>query len=152
MQATRERGRWAAGGRWVCAALVAVALIGCGGKKDFLKTYPAKGTVTFRGKPMQYARITLYTTAGDADLKKVLPRAQAQADGTFVLGTYKYSDGAPPGEYNVVITWPNGPEEKSESPGYVADQLKGRYADAAKSGITVTITEGDNALEPIDLK
>ncbi len=152
MQEASNCDRRSVGVRWACSLLVCLALAGCGDGKDFLKTYPAAGKAAFRGKPMQHARISLFTVAEDEKLKKIVPSGEVDADGTFTLTTYQYDDGAPAGEYKAIIVWPNGPEGQSESPGFIADQLQGRYSNAQTSTFRVTIKEGSNELQPFDLQ
>jgi hypothetical protein len=56
------------------------------------------------------------------------------ADGTFQLGTYKRNDGAPPGEYDVTVTWtkpliPGEPDEMSlVPPRYLTPQTSKLHA------------------------
>ena len=59
-------------------------------------------------------------------------------------------DGAPAGEYEIIITW-HKPVEGSSDDG--PDLLKGRYRDPGQSRLPkITIKEGNNELPPIKLK
>ena len=138
--------------RILVVSLTLVFAVGCGDSKDFLKTYPVEGKVTLQGKPMSHALVTFYPIEGEAKARLALPHGTAEEDGSFKLGTYSVGDGAPAGRYAVTVTWPNGPESRMGMPGYVADQLQGRYGDAKKSTIEFTIEEQKNELPLIDLK
>jgi hypothetical protein len=78
------------------------------------------------------------------------PRGIVGKDGKFKLTTQRPDDGAPAGEYEVIITWHKTQEGSSEDG---PDLLKGRYRDPAQSRLPkITIQEGNNELPPIKLK
>lgn len=70
---------------------------GCNDRRPPL--YPVEGTVAFAtGAPVRYASIEFVpTTSGPS------PRGQIDAKGRFALGTYDGIDGAPAGDYKVVV-------------------------------------------------
>ena len=78
-------------------------------------------------------------------------------DGNFNLTTHVSGDGARAGDYRVSIVWfKNASEEEpgmgsKESRGGSKDALNGKYADPAKSGLTVTIDPGVNEIPTFDL-
>jgi hypothetical protein len=83
------------------------------------------------------------------------PRATVQSGGAFTVGTYESSDGAPAGEYVVLVQWPTAPVdlEISESTAEgIDDRLQGRYLDPRKSPLTVVINEEPNDLGRLELK
>jgi hypothetical protein len=128
-----------------------LAATGCG-SDEFLPCHPAKGTATFRGTPMQHARVTLYPVdAKDEKSKHVLPSGVVGEDGTYRLTTYRFADGAPAGTYALTVAWPSGPDSESESPSFIADRLQRNYDSPKKPLMQVTIEEGDNTLPPIEL-
>jgi hypothetical protein len=133
-------------------ACLLAATPGCGDRDKYLDTHPTHGTATFQGKPMEHAIVTLYPVGGEPKTRQVLPHGEAGSDGVFQLWTYKVGDGVPSGEYRVTVTWPNRPTADIGMPGYVADQLDGRFASVDKSELRVSIKEGDNTLPPIELQ
>jgi len=128
---------------------------GCGDGR--VAVYPARGTVRVDGQPAAGARVILHATKYEPIEGQTvpIPTATAANDGTFVLTSFDEGDGAPAGEYDVTITWPMLQDSAATDPeaqGPSIDRLRGRYADPDTSGITVTISEGDNVLEPFELK
>jgi hypothetical protein len=78
------------------------------------------------------------------------PRGTVGKDGRFKLTTRRPEDGAPAGEYEVIITW-HKPEAGASDDG--PDLLRGRYRDPSQSRLPkITIKEGNNELLPIRLK
>jgi hypothetical protein len=47
---------------------------------------------------------------------KVSARGEIQPDGSFRLGTFRERDGAPPGEYRVLVVPPTPPSQAKETP------------------------------------
>jgi hypothetical protein len=127
-------------------------LAGCGDSQDGVPVYPARGTVLYQGAPAEGAKVVLYDT-NRQDPKAPFPTGEVQPDGTFRLTSYEEGDGAPAGTYKVTITWlepiPEGVNREMYSP---ADRLGGRYANPEQSPLEVTIVEGNNELEPLELK
>ena len=140
-----------AGRAWGWIAIGCLLAAGCG-KDDFMATHPAGGTAQFQGQPMRFARVTLFPVSKEEPFKTVVPSGEVGEDGTYRLTTYRFNDGAPTGEYKLTIIWPSGPESQSESAGFVADRLRGKYADPKTSSIPITIKSGENTLPPIDLR
>ena len=70
-------------------------------------------------------------------------------DGTFTVRTDPYGEGAPAGEYVVLLTWydvdPRNPEQH-------VNKLPAKYADQSIPVLKVTVKEGKNELEPFRLK
>lgn len=77
--------------------LLAVLLCGCSDGRPPL--YPVSGTVAFEsGDPVRNASIEFVP-----DSPAPSPRGRIDAQGRFSLGTYETNDGAPAGEYRVVV-------------------------------------------------
>ncbi len=127
---------------------LALFVPGCGGKgMKKVKVYPASGEVFYKGAPADGAVIHFHP------VEKGMPPAFAtvQDDGSYVLTTYSEADGAAPGDYVVTINW------RDERPGdgemiVGPDRMGGRYAKPDVSKLRATITEGDNTIDPFDLK
>ncbi|QDS96389.1 hypothetical protein FF011L_51990 [Roseimaritima multifibrata] len=124
------------------AALMLTA-VGCGPPANEFPTAPTKGIVTYKGAPVPTGTVML-TPVGNG------PPATGNLaeDGTFVLKSYGEDDGAVIGEHGVTITaleMGSGlPEDIASEPKQLIPQ---QYGNANKSGLTATITEGDNMLE-----
>jgi hypothetical protein len=116
------------------------------GNSGRLRVYPARGEVTFEGKPIPNAAIFLHPVRV-RDPLFTRPRAVVQEDGTFVLGTYRKDDGAPAGEYKVTVQW----FSKADGRGVSLNLLPAKYAAPETSDLTVRIQEGDNHIPPVQL-
>src|SRR5205809_954396 len=83
-------------------------------------TKPAEGALVIL-RPQQ--------DANPDDWSAGFPRANVGADGKFEVGTYGDNDGAPAGDYIVLVSWiaPNPQNEEASGP----DRLGGRYSDPA---------------------
>src|SRR6266542_4217200 len=97
--------------RLLLASLAALAglLAGLSCKGEVRKpVFPVRGQVFFRQQPAAGAMVTFRPV--DAETHKEAwssgyPRATVQKDGAFQLSTYATDDGAPEGEYIVLIEW-----------------------------------------------
>ncbi len=126
-------------------------LSGCGKAKQPWETvYPAKGVVQYKGEPIAGALITLIPQDGDVP-ESVRPTATTNEDGSFQLGTYSKSDGAPAGEYKALVlryTVVGPPDRPSPGP----NNLPKKYARPETTDLTVQVAEGDNDLAPLELQ
>ncbi|VTS02834.1 Uncharacterized protein OS=Blastopirellula marina DSM 3645 GN=DSM3645_13505 PE=4 SV=1 [Gemmata massiliana] len=128
--------------------LVALAS-GCGKtlKPGQKPTYSVRGQVLVNDQPATNARVILVPLSGTPDERR--PSAFCLSDGTFELSTYESRDGAPEGEYTVLIEWrpalPENPREQGP------DRLGGKYADLKTAALKVTVKKEPNALEPFRL-
>lgn len=150
------------GGRWQHRPILLLLLIGffaSGCNRSTMKLYPVKGKVTYKGQPANGAQIVFRPVNEAAEAPEASDKTPAtptatsygtvDADGNFSLRTDPYGEGAPPGEYNVLITWnatdPEDPlSSKSKSPA--------KYADPSAPILKATVKEGPNELAPFNLK
>lgn len=117
--------------------------LGCG--EDWqAQTYPAQGRITVNGAPPTGAVVELHTAGAAVDVQNSRPWAIVQEDGSYTLTTYEPGDGAPAGQYTVVIRWPPDASQPS-----LADRLGGAYSNPKRSQWTVTVREEENELPPI---
>lgn len=134
----------------VCLA-VALGLSACSSKENRPACHAVTGKVLVKGKPAEGA-LVVFHPAQKTDEKawpSGYPRGTAGADGTFTLSTFGTGDGAPAGEYVVVIQWPKvNPDNEEEQ----EDRLQGRYADPAAAKLKAQVKEGPNELPPFQLK
>jgi hypothetical protein len=119
-----------------------------------MQVHPVHGKVLVNGQPAEGATVVLYGTTPELQgLGTVAPSGTTDADGEFDLRSYDPGDGAPAGEYNVTVVWPEksfpGADEEFHKPG---DQLGGKYADPKSTPLSVQIEEGTNELAPFELE
>lgn len=88
--------------RPVTGVLLAAALAaGCGdGNKP--KLVAVTGRVAHKGQPLTAGSITFHPTGGGYAGDR--PSCLLQLDGSFVMRTYPYGDGVPPGSYKVTLS------------------------------------------------
>lgn len=111
---------------------------------------PVTGTVLYQGKPAEWAQVTFVSLIAN-DSKKPKPGGTVGPDGTFRLSTYASYDGAPPGNYAVLVVLPS-PSEKVDGENAGPDLLKGRYANPKTTPLRAEIKEGSNELPPFNVQ
>jgi hypothetical protein len=130
---------------------LAAVLGGCGKTPEpWEKVYPASGVVLYRGQPLSGAVVTLIPE--DAEFpSSVRPTAITDEDGAFYVGTYSAADGAPAGDYKVlVLHYPvEGPPE---NPHAGANDLPLKYAKAETTDLLVSIAEEETEIPPLVLE
>jgi hypothetical protein len=135
---------------WVFVVLGAVlAGAGCGkqARPGELPVYPVKGRVTFQGEPMPFAVVTFYP-ADQPFAQALKSRATADQGGNYQLTTYEFNDGAPAGEYAVVLyVPPKQPDPYALEAPNPPDRLKRAYLDPAKSKLRFTIRPEPNTID-----
>ena len=121
-------------------------LVGCSSQPARLPTYPVHGEVNCAGKPAVGLAVILRRADGKTVPEMPLnPHAVTGADGQFAMTTYDKDDGAPEGEYVLLLHWPTdtGMHESTE------DRLRGLFD---KNKITASVKPiADNVLPPIKL-
>jgi hypothetical protein len=115
--------------------------------------YPVKGQVLVGSHPAAGAMVIFHPTdAAAEEWSSGYPRAQVQTDGTFQLETYGDKDGAPAGDYKVLITWTQGANSEEIEDTQMVDRLKGRYSDPSKSTLQAKVNAAPNELAPFKLQ
>lgn len=132
------------------AALLLAGVPGCGaGKPAWERVVTTTGSLTFNGKPIEGA-VLVFTPKDESVPSKVRPMARTDASGHFEVGTYDIADGAPEGDYDVVVTWtPLVKHAGGASPG--PNRLPVRYATNETSKLTVHVNSEDTELQPLVL-
>lgn len=121
--------------------VLACAMAGCGDGRPAL--FPARGRVEFTsGQPVRNASIEFVPRSGGPS-----PRARIDAQGRFELGTYASADGAPAGEYRVVVVQPLPPEI-----GRAASKLGEEHAQHASSVQVVSVKHSSVETTEIELQ
>jgi hypothetical protein len=133
----------------VALATLLIALPGCSsdGRK---KVYPVRGQILVDGKPAFEATV-MFQPVDNAAPDRVNPTGMTDADGRFAISSYVKGDGAPPGDYIVLIEWrERSGVLKSNFDG--PDRLKGKYYDEKKPPFRVTVEKQPLELPPFELK
>lgn len=144
--------------RWcrtlICSSCLLLIAINCGCEKRIkrLPVYQVSGKIMVNGEPAEHAQISLQPIKTPAKGERVIiPNAVALADGTFNVGTYTSSDGAPAGEYSITVTWPTVTVEGGEEI-FGPDRLKGLYRLPDNPLPKFTVQERDNEIPTIDIR
>lgn len=125
-------------GRLVVLPLMLV-VAGCGPSHD-AELADVQGIVTLDGQPVTAGYV--YVTPSKGRLAK----GAIQSDGSFVLGTYEESDGAPVGEHPVTVLPP--PAVEGAAPPSGERMIPARYAQAKTSGLVAKVDpSGTNDLQ-----
>jgi hypothetical protein len=132
--------------------IIFVILAGCSAQERFHRkpTVKASGTVFYKGQPAKGA-IVIFAPVNGTDADNAGAQAKVSEDGSFQLTTYTSNDGVLPGDYTVLVVWPDETIWNPDHDNDLVDKLKGAYA-AGHSKIRRTITEGQLQIERIDLK
>jgi hypothetical protein len=126
-------------------ALLCLSALGCG--SGAVKTYPVKGKVMYKGKPM--------VGGGSLSLQPLTNQEGATAggtidkDGNFVLTTYKEGDGSMAGEFRVLVfqkvfnegapTKDGEPPSKATADVPPADRIPPAYNNPLESQLKLTV-------------
>ncbi len=143
------RGRRAGMATWLILGMT-FAIGGCGeSAKPWEVLVPASGTVTFRGKPVQGAQVTLYPTNPDFP-SVVRPSAISGDGGEFSIGTFGTDDGLPAGEYRVAVVW-HPLVDKGGGASRGDNALPQKYAHPETSNLKVVVGETETRLPTLQL-
>jgi hypothetical protein len=129
--------------------------LGCGGKgtqPEKLPTSPARGIVTYQGKPVANAGVSFVSLDN-----KIRGAGKTDGVGSFVISTYGQEDGAPPGKYRVTVAVST---VKEIEPGVLEPEPEGgfkspiptKYPNPATTDILVEVKEGGKNDFTIELK
>jgi len=125
--------------RLTMALTIAVADAGCSGYQQ--ETAPVRGKVTLNGKPLPGGSVMFVPQHGRGAV------GQIDGNGSFVLGTYRETDGAIVGRHKVAVFPVRGGFESDERPAnYVP--IPQRYQSSASSDVDIEIRANeDNVVE-----
>jgi hypothetical protein len=152
-QTNHRTGVMLAAARWLtCCGIVsiAIAIVGCSDRPaNRPATYPVSGIVQFSGSPVAGATVGFQSKQPQGRSASAITDAQ----GRYKLTTFSVGDGAPPGNYGVIVL--KYKETASASGGEYRPvqgpepppqhELPPKYAAAATSGLEATV--GVTALE-----
>jgi hypothetical protein len=141
---------WPTFKRSAALAVLLLTVIGCGESgPERVTVYPAKGQITFQGKPIPGAMVTLNPQTQPA-VEFPTPRASVDADGTFKVSTFAGGDGAPEGKYTVTVQWYK-PIKKGPDVTAGPNVIPPKYGKADSSPLVVEIAAQPTELPPIKL-
>jgi hypothetical protein len=122
-------------------AFLIAGTIGCGPSRP--TTYPVKGAVMHKGKPLAEAIVVFHPEGPDHPQKTSLA-TYTDAEGKFELTTSRLRDGALPGNYRVtvVLRAPRLVGEETVRDG--RNLLPAKYAKPETSGFQYEVKPGDN--------
>lgn len=127
-------------------AAIGLLLI-CSCKDNGLKLNPVRGQLFFQGAPAEGA-LVVFQRQGATGASDPKPSGKVGNDGSFTLTTYQHGEGAPAGDYVVLVTWfpPNARELENAT-----NKLPARFASADSTTLKATVKDGTNELEPFRL-
>jgi hypothetical protein len=156
---------------WAASALLLtmVWVAGCGNQPTGYVR--AHGKVSYKGQPAAGAFLTFHLEGKSASDGAVVPGATVEDDGSFEVASPN-GDGAPPGKYKVLVSWPEdspadgasansksktkaqvGPtRRKNKLDTLTKDRLKGRFAGVDKPLTTVEIKAETTDLGTLEIK
>ena len=126
---------------------LAFACSSCGSSN---KLYNVSGRVMYKGAPAAGATV-FFQRQGADPLHEQNIMGIVQPDGSFNLVCGPHGEGAPPGDYDVLIEWRErtgagkGLAEKG------SDRLKGRYADPKHPLLRAVVKAKPNSLPTFEL-
>ena len=132
--------------RFAGFTLLVLGVASCARQEPRPTTYPVNGQVLFEGKKCGGAVVIFHPlnqTAGVA----VRPRGRSDGSGEFLLSTFGRDDGAPAGEYAVVIEW----KKETDHPEQGLDLLPSQYGDPKQTPVRVTVKAEPTELAPFRL-
>jgi hypothetical protein len=142
--------------------LVGMALP-CAGCGDSAGLSRVEGKVLYKGEPAAGARVYFHRADAQASPGPI-PSAEVGDDGRFWLSSGDLGYGAPPGTYNVLVEWREGPlrTHRVDLAGKAAvrgaklelkadDRLRGRYLDPGHPRLHAEVASGSTTLPPFEL-
>lgn len=132
------------------SSAVLLAIIGCSQRVAPPATIPVKGSVTIKGRPAPGIRVTMHPQFDMGPITWGVV-GETGPTGEFTIGTGGVGNGAPAGDYIVTFTKPRVDSDPENGLEAEVDDFKGKYSDPDESRWTVSITKGENQLEPFEL-
>lgn len=136
--------------RAVLSAVLALLCCSCGAGKARKPTHPVEGRVYWKDRktPATNALVVFRPVKGDSsdEWAAGFPRGRVGPDGFFKLTTDGERDGAPAGEYVVLIQWPRSavPEGGRLEEAGDEDRLGGAYSDVRNPRWRRQVNEAGN--------
>jgi hypothetical protein len=125
-------------------------VVACAGCAPAHGLYPVTGTVLYQGKPAAGAAVFFQRRGGDS-MSEHLIMGIVQEDGSFTLSCGDLGQGAPPGDYDVLIEWKRVLHPARSRAQQPPDRLQGRFADPKRPRFHASVQAGRNHLPPFEL-
>ncbi len=146
----------------VCIPFVLCIIVGCGEsvpKKPLPETVPVSGSVSLDGNPLAFALVTFIPTG---ETKGLECSGITDESGNYTLKQLRGGEGAPPGDYRVVISQQmrgdgtpvaksDDGSQKEGTEGVAVEKLHPRYSDMSNSTLKATVP-ADGGEFPFELK
>ncbi len=127
----------------------AILAIACGCRDDESATgpvcYPVQGELRIDGRPAQGAMLKFLPATGAAQGQ--MPTALVDEAGRWTASYSQAGDGAPAGEYRVLVVW----MELAPEGCLAFDRLGGRYCDPDHPVASIVVRAGENYIGPIGI-
>jgi hypothetical protein len=138
--------------RRVAFLVTAVLLTACSACGNSGSRFPVWGKVLYDGRPAAGALVYFHPKAGTTSARGAVAQGVVGDDGTFTLAGPE-GDGAPPGEYAVLVEWKQGAgTTPGRAPALTApDRFHGRYLDPNSPLLTAEVKAAKNRLPPFEL-
>ena len=112
---------------------------------DRVRTFPVRGKILFKSKPVPNGTVMFTPVNGNGPTAT----GELNSDGTYTLTTYKPDDGAPAGQYKVVVmaledTSNKLPEDRNPTPPPIVPD---KYTSLATTDLTAEVHEGENVCD-----
>ena len=141
--------------RAACITVAAMVLACSGCARDL---YPVSGKVLYKSTPAEGAAV-FFQRKGADPMNEHLLMGIVQTDGSFSLVCGSLGEGAPPGEYDVLIEWKQARKRAKEDVKHgtghpsqkSADRLNGRYADPKQPRFHAVVKAETNVLPAFEL-
>jgi hypothetical protein len=154
MHRSRIELRWARAVACFYGLTCVAVSAGCGDGK--IATYPVTGTVQVDGKPAEGVVVVFCPAEGSDEFRKQRPFGNTDAHGKFNLTTFTPQDGAPEGEYKVMINWPaaRGAAGGGDPNRQAAqmDRLRYRYINPETSGLKASVSSEATEVPAFELR
>lgn len=135
-------------------ALLPLVLSSCGAPDQPTEVlYPTEGHVFYQGSPAAGAMVILHPVNAQGEWKRGYPNGVVAADGTVAIQSGGERDGAPAGEYSVLVIWMETPAvEGRTSEEDTEDKLGGRYANSESPMWRVKVDNAPCEIPRLDLQ
>jgi hypothetical protein len=107
----------------------------------------------YKGQPAAGAKV-IFHSKGNSDPQAIDPVGIVAVDGSFTLSSRAPGDGAPAGDYFVLVIWP---DKSAQGRGLAVkqpshDRLRGVYSNPDKPLLQARVAAGDNELPAFELR
>ena len=108
-------------------------------------TFPVTGKVVFDdGNPLSSGAVVIFQETSGNGAAGTSPRGVVHADGTFELNTFEEGDGAPAGDYRVLVRAKRDPKDYTERGIFPRPVIDPVFEQFESSGLTYKVVEGTN--------